>query len=413
MATDGPAKTPRITYVTMAPPRPARNGYAVRIQTIGNVLARHSDLRFLVLQRGHDETSERATRERFAADFVDAPPQAKWQKGLIHAMAAATNRNRWMEKYGMGALCEATRAAIEAHKPDVVVLGSLSIYSIKDRLGLTDQRIIIDHHNVESVNYDRMAATRKGPSRIAPMVDARAFRKLEHDVAGVREHWAVSDTDRALLERIMGVEILTVPNVAQPSAFEIDPKGTAPDAPPVIGFMANYEYYPNVEAAFELFRIVPMLREDGPSFEAFAMGAHPSEALKAGAAEAGVTMTGFVDDPRPLFERFSLLLAPIRSGGGTKLKILEALAMGLPVVTTEMGSEGIPIAREDIGIIAESNADLAAACRALLGDRARLAAMGARARTWARSNASLDVLEPTIAASMARIAEDVAAGKLA
>nr|WP_255720392.1 glycosyltransferase family 4 protein [Acuticoccus kalidii] len=257
-----------------------------------------------------------------------------------------------------------------------------------------------------------MAATSTGLSRLLAKVDERGFHALERRSAGAREHWAVSDTDRETLERILGTSVLTVPNVAQPTAFDIDPNGTRADAPPVIGFMANYEYYPNVEAAFELFRIVKAIRARGLAVEAFAMGAHPTDAMRAAAADAGVTVTGFVDDPKTMYERFSLLLAPIRSGAGTKLKILEALAMGLPVVTTPMGSEGIPIARERIGIVAETNEDLAQACLTLFEDRAHLAEIGARARAFAKANASLAALEPAIAASMDHAGADIAAGRL-
>ncbi len=264
-------------------------------------------------------------------------------------------------------------------------------------MGLTDDRIIVDHHNVETVNYRRMATIRRWPGKLLPVVDARSFERLERDAVGVREHWAVSEDDAKLLTSLMGVPVVTVPNVAQDWAFAIEPKGTRPGAPAVIGFLADYGYYPNVGAAFDLFRVVALLKAQGVACDAIAMGRHPTEAMAAEAAKVGVSLPGFVDDPAELLQRFSVLVAPIRSGGGTKLKIIEALAMGIPVVTTPIGSEGIPVVAEDLGLVADSNEDLAAAARALLEDRERLAAMSVRAKAWAERSVSTAVLVPLLA----------------
>ena len=406
--TEQTPRRPRVTYVTMAAPRPARNGYCVRIQTIGQAMAQHADVRFLVLSRDADPAGEVATRERFAADFVSAPDRSKLQKGAVHLRAALANRNRWMEKYQRGPLLDAARAALDAHRPDIVVLGSLSLYVLRASFGLDDAQIVLDHHNVETVNYDRMARVRRWPGKLFPLVDARAFARLEREAAAVDEHWAVSDDDRDILARNIGRPVVTVPNVAQDWAFAVDPKGTRSDAAPVIGFMADYGYYPNVGAAFDLFRVVAHLKAQGVACEAVAMGRHPTEAMAEEAARVGVALPGFVDDPVALLERFTVLVAPIRSGGGTKLKIIEALAMGIPVVTTPIGSEGIPVLAEDLGLVAESNEDLAAAVRTLLADRERLAAMSRRAKAWAERSVSTGVLVPLlgerIAACMRRIA---------
>lgn len=387
----------KVAYVVMSTPVPARSGYAVRIQTIAEVLDELSHLRLLVLGQAVDAAALEATRERFATDAVIAPPQTQLAKGLVHLGSALSNRQRWMAKFRADPLRSEAVARLKAFGPDVVILGHMAISSVVEPWGLDARRCVLDHHNVESLNYARMRRTHHGAGRLLAAVDERAFRALEARASRVHDHWAVSDTDRQSLEAILKVPVLTVPNVAQDSAFTIEPKGTAPGAPPVVGYMANYSYAPNEEAALELCAIAMEMRAAGSTVEAIAMGAGVTEAMRTAAARADVTLPGFVDDPRAMYERFSIVLAPIRSGAGTKLKIIEALAMGIPVVTTPIGAEGLPIEAEDVGIVAETNAELANACLGLLKDRARLSAMGARARTWARQNASTDTLRSILA----------------
>lgn len=393
----------RILYLTMAPPLPARSGYSVRIQTIATVLAELAELRFLVLGQTEDAHAVGPTTARFQADFVLAPPRPKAAKAMVHLKAVAANRNRWMEKYRTGRLRAEAIAAISAFQPDIVIAGGLAVLSLAESFGLAPDRLVLDHHNVETVNYARMAETHRGLARLAASWDRQAFAALEQSAVGVRDHWAVSEPDRAALEEILQRPVVTIPNVAQESAFAVEPKGLATGAPAVLGFMASYDYPPNLEAAFEICRIMEILRAQGADCDAVLMGGGASDALHLAAKTAGVGVTGFVDDPRDVYERFSLLLAPIRSGGGTKLKIIEALAMGLPVVTTPTGAEGIPLVEQDLGIVVETNQELADACTTLLCDRDRLMAMGRRARAWARANASLETLRRLLPERLAAI----------
>lgn len=382
----------RVMYVCIDPPVPARTGYQVRVQTVVEALSRLADVRLLVLQQGDHADAVRATRKRFAADVVVSPPKPKAVKALVHLRAALANRNRWMEKFRHGPPRRQALEAIAAFAPDFVVLGHTAIACLRTPYRLDPSQTIIDHHNVESINYARMRKLRRGLGKLVAAVDERALRRHERDAGDVREHWAVSQVDRTALKAILRVEVHTVPNVAPDSAFAIDARGTRAGAPGGIGFMASYGYYPNVEAALELCAIVEALRADGIEVSATALGKDAPPHLERAARRAGVSLPGFVDDPAPILETFTLLLAPIRSGSGTKLKIIESLAMGIPVVTTELGSEGIPIALEGMGIVRETNADLAVACRTLLADRTQATRLGAAARRWAEANASMPAL---------------------
>lgn len=397
----------RTLYVVMAPPVPARSGYAVRCQTIADTLDGLTTFKLLVLDADDDAKARAATMARYDAAFVTAPPRPKAVKGLVHLRAAAAGRNRWMEKFAGGRLRQEAMAVLTHFEPDLVVAGHAAIAGLLPRFGVAWSNIVVDHHNVETLNYTRMAAVRRGLGKVAPRIDALAFAKIEADCAMALDRWAVSEPDAAALQRIHGAPVAVVPNVAPDPAFAIDPRGTAPKAPAVLGFLGNYHYVPNVDAAIALCAVSQKLAARHPH-SLIIMGRDPPPALVGAAGAAGAELTGFVDDAVPHLERFSLTVAPITSGSGTKLKIVETLAMGIPAVTTPVGAEGLPIKEAGIGIVAEGEDALVDACATLLSDRERLADMGVRARAWARENVSMAALREAICASLERVGPHLA-----
>jgi len=114
--------------------------------------------------------------------------------------------------------------------------------------------------------------------------------------------------------------------------------------------------------------------------------------LRAAQGLEHVVVTGKVPDVRPYLERASVVAAPIAAGSGTRLKILEALALARPVLTTPMGAEGIGL---EPGVHAEiaDLADFPARLAALLGDAARRRALGRAGREWAEGRFSLEAME--------------------
>jgi glycosyltransferase involved in cell wall biosynthesis len=119
------------------------------------------------------------------------------------------------------------------------------------------------------------------------------------------------------------------------------PEGIAKNA---IVFVGSMDYYPNAEGAVWFAReIWPAIRERVPSLEFCIVGARPTEAVQALREIEGVTVTGTVPDVRPYYQRALAAVVPLRTGGGTRLKILEAMAAGTPVVSTALGAEGLRV----------------------------------------------------------------------
>jgi glycosyltransferase involved in cell wall biosynthesis len=163
------------------------------------------------------------------------------------------------------------------------------------------------------------------------------------------------------------------------------------------------EYPPNADGALYLIReILPLVRKSVPDVKLFVVGRNPSATLvDAARPHPNVTVTGYVDDMRPYLEQASVYVAPLRFASGMQNKLLEAMAMEIPVVTTPIGAQGIQMeGAEDLPVcVAQGEIQFAQSVVALMNDkenRTQLAAAG-RAYTethfnWSRSAAQLEQL---------------------
>ena len=153
-----------------------------------------------------------------------------------------------------------------------------------------------------------------------------------------------------------------------------------PRAEDEVLFVGNYLHPPNVEGALWLAHEVwPLVRRLRPSARLTLAGRAPPAAIQALAAP-DIRIPGTVDDLRPLYARASLVTAPIFWGSGVRIKILEALACGLPLVTTALAAEGIDLRQDQRALFAERPAEFAAAIVRLLDDAALRARLGAAGR---------------------------------
>ena len=285
-----------MTYIVIAPPVPATTGYAVRAQTIGEALSRIADFRFLLLAPERDDASAAATRARFPSDIVNPDPVPRLSRVATHLRATLHGRNRWMEKFRHGRPLAEIAAALQAFEPDVIVFGHTALATLIPALDVPYDRAIIEHHNVESLNYTRMRRMAKGLGKVVPAIDAYTFRRAEAISGAAFDQWAVSAPDCERLAAITGAPVALVPNVAPDAAFRIRPLGTLLDAPAVLGFMGSYSYFPNREAGFELCEISAALARQGVAHETIMLGKEAPDALRQRAAAAGVQMPGFVPD---------------------------------------------------------------------------------------------------------------------
>jgi glycosyltransferase involved in cell wall biosynthesis len=162
-------------------------------------------------------------------------------------------------------------------------------------------------------------------------------------------------------------------------------------------------YEPNDDAAQYFCRdILPVIRRTVPAVELWIVGRDPSSAVRALASDT-VHVTGRVDDVVPYYQRSAVAIVPLRAGGGTRLKILEAMALGRPVVTTSIGCEGLDVRDNDHVVTADTAESFAARTVQLLNSAELRQAIAARARELVVTQYDWDA----IAGQLLRLYEEV------
>jgi sugar transferase (PEP-CTERM/EpsH1 system associated) len=227
-------------------------------------------------------------------------------------------------------------------------------------------------HNVESEIWRRHAETKSGLlSRAAYQLQYRRMLRYERRaLARFDGILAVSDADRDTFARLypgaIRQPVHVVPTGVDTSFFA--PSPSRPDARGLV-FTGSMDWLPNEDAMLYFCRdILPLVRTQEPEVTLSIVGRAPTPAVQRLGAGAGVTVTGRVDDVRPYMRDAAVYIVPLRIGGGTRLKIFEAMAMSKAVVSTTVGAEGLPVADNVDAVLADEPAAFAQRIVELLRD---------------------------------------------
>lgn len=372
---------PSLLWLVHQPPLPSVSGSRVRSLALVRELARRGwDVSLFVLDTGvpaqpHDADELRALCAEVRIVAHDVPRALRMAR-----IAADLLRGRAFQ-HSMFRTSEGVREAhawIERDRFEAIVLGGLYMLPYVPAAAL--QRTLLDSHNVDTERIASMAqALWPRPRGVLARIQQGPVRRYEQraaaSVAGVL---AVSADEAAWFERVAPGRVSLVPNGVDTT--RIQPRtGVAADGP--VLFVGSMDYGANADGARVLVEeIAPRLRHPGARIAL--VGALPPPALRAAAqaAPVPVEVTGRVDRIGPWFAGSRLLAVPLRMGGGTRLKILEAMAHGLPVVTTSIGCAGIEVEHERDIIVADDPADFARWVDRLLEDDELATRIGSQGR---------------------------------
>ncbi len=254
---------------------------------------------------------------------------------------------------------------------------------------------VFDDHNCEYLLQQRTCETdAKIPSRWAgaaySFVQWRKLRAFESAICRAADHVvAVSDADAAALQRLVpGLTPTVVPNgidVASyaPTSHTLPLLAGGAEGGADLVFSGTMDFRPNVDAALWFAQeALPLIRQEEPDARFVIVGQKPHRRLDVLRDRADVLLTGTVEDTRPYIAGAAIYVVPLRMGGGTRFKILEAAAMSRAIVSTSLGCEGFPVENERELVIADSPRRFADAVVALLRDPSRRAELGAAARAF-------------------------------
>jgi len=245
------------------------------------------------------------------------------------------------------------------------------------------QPTLLTHHNIESKLMARRASVE--PRSAAKWFLKREAAKLRAYEAAVSPTFDVNvvmstQDEAALLAMAPGSRTAVVPNGVDIEYFTADRSHETP----ALIYTGGMNMFANRDAVmFFLKEIWPLITRDQPDVRFYAVGQDPPRELQAlAAADSRITVTGFVDDIRPFVRKAAVYVVPLRVGGGTRLKVLDAMASGKAMVSTSIGCEGIDVRDGEHLVVADAPDAFARATRELLQSPQRRADLGDAARRF-------------------------------
>lgn len=245
---------------------------------------------------------------------------------------------------------------------------------------------VVDLHNIEYDVLRQAAEHSSGPKRIFNRWEWRKMRQEEEQAWRDADLClATSEPDAERVRTVTGAECLVVPNGVDDQFFERQPMSTA--EPGSIVFTGAIRYQPNADAVtYFVRRVWPLIRDLEPNATFNIVGADPPDEVVRLGELSGVRVSGSVEDVRPWLRSASAVVVPLLSGGGTRLKILEAFASGRPVVSTTIGASGLDVEDDRHLIISDRPMDMAQSVVSLLRNRALAQSLGDNAYQLVQAN---------------------------
>jgi polysaccharide biosynthesis protein PslH len=287
---------------------------------------------------------------------------------------------------------------------DVVHFDTLSLAPYLDLFG--NRPVSLDHHNIESHMMLRRAQIETHPLlRLYYHQEGRRLLTYERRLCpqfDLNITCSALDTER-LLKDLPGLNIAEVPNGVDTDYFQ---PAAVPEEPLSMVFAGNMSWYPNSAAMlFFAEQVWPGLKKALPGVRMHVVGSNAPQAVRAlGERDPDFKVHGFVPDARAVIGPAALYVCPITDGGGTKLKVLDALAMGKPLVAHPIACEGIEVRDGESVVFASDPQQFITNIVALLGDPVRRRLLSQAARSLAEAKYSYASIGSKLAADLERVA---------
>jgi glycosyltransferase involved in cell wall biosynthesis len=332
----------RPSALVLAPetPYPLEGGGALRTASLLHYLALRYDVDLVVFrQPGAPDPGEQLPAgliRRVSVVRLPAHGRSWAARALRNALRVARRVPPLVDRFaGFGREIE---RALEGRRYDIGIVEHFWCAPYGEQMARICGRTVLDLHNIESVLDQRCAQVASGPRAWAHRVFGRASLKLEQTwLPRFSEVLAASESDAQRARAIAPGARVTV----YPNALPLTPLPPRANEDAIV-FSGNMEYHPNISAV-RFFRreVWPLLRERWPALVWRLIGKNPEAVRKFTSGDARIQVAGPVDDAICELARAKVAVVPVLAGSGTRLKIMEAWAAGLPVVSTTLGAEGL------------------------------------------------------------------------
>lgn len=405
-----------ILFLTPQLPYPPRKGTALRNWGLVSSLAQRHRVSLLSFQALGQPPHPAPELAKVCAAVETVPQPERTIRARLRDMLA-TRRPDMALRLASKQFGRRLAAWLERESFDVIHIEGIELAPYLDVIERASPRplIVFDDHNCEYLLQKRTCLTdlrvpARWPGAAYSFVQWR--RLLRYEALACRRAdrvLAVSEPDAdALRELSPGLAVTVVPNGIDVQIYQIPmandqltmTKSQIPQSPiPGLVFTGTMDFRPNVDAVLWFARkVLPLVQAEVGDVRFIVVGQRPHSRLDELRGNPAITLTGWVEDTRPYIAEAAVYVAPLRMGGGTRLKLLEAMAMGKPVVATRLGAEGFPVTHGRELLLADTPADFAAAVVELLRTPKQRAALGSAARTFVEERYDWRVITPLVEA---------------
>jgi len=370
---------------------PPDTGGKIRSYNILRQLAKHHAVTFFTFYAAH-ENDVHAELSQIFQRVIQIPlglPRAKSAGELLDYAVNLFSREPYnLTKYCRPVVRKRLRALLQEETYDVILCDFLVAAGVIpwDWPGPK----VLFTHNVEAVIWQRHYEVARNP-----LWRALSWREWKRMEAAERRYLqkadyvlAVSENDREAFARFLDPQKLTVAPTGADTEF-FQPSGEK-EMPNSLVFTGSMDWLPNEDGIYYFANeIFPLIRGQAPDATLCIVGRKPSRRLQDLASRIpNIQLTGWVEDVRPYVAQRAVAIVPLRIGGGTRLKIFEAMSMAKAVVSTSIGAEGLPVKNGEHLLIADDPPTFAESTLRLLGNPSQRAQIGQAARHLVQENYS-------------------------
>lgn len=376
----------KILLLTQVLPYPPDSGPKVKTWNVLKYLAQHHEVTLVSFVRG-DQSAEINHLKTVCQAVHTVPIERKAVDDVRYLLKSVlTNQPFLMVRDDRANMRQLLEQLSRETPFDIAHADQLNMAQYAARIPGAAK--ILDAHNALWLLYQRLADTLSlGPQKLIYSRDWRLLKKYEGRIC--REFdgiLAVSQEDKSALEEAMGQksEMTVIPIAVDLDELPLIER--QPEADHILHIGTMY-WPPNIDAVnWFIDEVLPLIHAARPQTTFDVVGLRPpQELVELGQREPRINVTGYVEDTQPYYQKAGAFIVPVRAGGGMRVKILNALAQGMPLVTTTLGCEGIGVTHGKDVLIADTAEAFAQAVLRLLDDRELAAELGRCGRKLIRT----------------------------
>jgi glycosyltransferase involved in cell wall biosynthesis len=370
-----------VLLLTQVLPYPPDSGPKVKTWNVLKYLAQHHEVTLVSFVRGDQSADIKHLQPYCKAIHTIEMKRSKWKDGVAMLRSFLTGQPWMMVRDDRTDMRELIDKLRNDQHFDIAHADQTNMAQYAERVKCAHK--VLDAHNALWLLYKRLSKTMTSSAqKLLLMRDWRLLKKYEGRIC--REFdglLAVSAEDHAALEEAAGQKLESVVVPIAVDTDEVAYVQRSKDANHILHIGTMY-WPPNIDGIkWFVQEVYPLIRAKRPTAQFDVVGARPPQDLTALNAQGlGINVTGYVEDPLPYLQEAGLMVVPLRAGGGMRVKILNALSQGLPIVTTTIGCEGIAVKHGEHVLIADTPEDFAYSVLMLLENKLLADELGQKGR---------------------------------